>query len=196
MAYVIKSTKKNVNLPYLPKDGTLKSGGHVVLDRYQEKYETELHAILKHVVNEEGNSYPQEDMTSLDDFRAYYLSHDVFVVLDRETEEVLGGFYIKPNFPGRCSHICNAGFIVKTTARGSGIGSFMMENYLLLARDLGYRASFFNLVFVTNKASVNLCRKFGFTEIGVVPQAGNLKDLGYTDALQFYFDLTKREETM
>ena len=191
MAYVIKSVKKDIDLPYLPKPATLRGDRQVVLDRYQDKHETELHEILRYIVNEEGNTYPQEDMTNVEDFRAYYLSHDVFVVLDRDTEEVLAGFYIKPNFPGRCSHICNAGFIVKKTARGLGIGSFMVENYLLLARDLGYRASFFNLVFVTNTASVNLCRKFGFTEIGIVPQAGNLKGVGFTDAIQFYFDLTK-----
>lgn len=138
-----------------------------------------------------GDSYPQEDMTTTKDFRAYYLTHDVYVCLDKKTEEVLGAFYIKPNFPGRCSHICNAGFIVKVSARGRGVGTFMVENYLQIAKDLGYRASFFNLVFVTNESSIKLWRKFGFKEIGRVPNAGNLKGRGYTDALQFYYDLTQ-----
>ena len=191
MAYVIKGGRKDVDLPYLPKAGTLKDGREVVLDRYKDKHEQELFEIVRHIVNEEGDSYPQEDMTNIEDFRAYFLSHEVFVVLDKHTQEVLGGFYIKPNFPGRCSHNCNAGFVAKTTARGAGIGSFMMENYITLARDLGYKASFFNLVFVTNKASVRLCRKYGFTEIGIIPKAGDLKGKGYTDAIQFYLDLTK-----
>lgn len=26
---------------------------------------------------------------------------------------VAGCFYVKPNFPGRCSHVCNGGFIVR-----------------------------------------------------------------------------------
>ncbi|XP_060577637.1 uncharacterized protein LOC132734801 [Ruditapes philippinarum] len=147
--------------------------------------------ILRYIVNEEGDSYPQEDMTSVEDFRAYYLTHDVYVCYDKQTQEVLGAFYIKPNFPGRCSHNCNAGFIVKKSARGRGVGSFMVENYLKIARDLGYRASFFNLVFVTNETSVKMWRKFGFTEIGRVPNAGNLKGRGYTDAIQFHYDLTK-----
>ena len=193
MAYVIKGGRKDVEIPYLPKTGTLKGGKEVVLDRYRDKHESELHDIVRHIVNEEGDSYPQEDMSNVEDFRAYFLSHEVFVVLDKQTEEVLGGFYIKPNFPGRCSHNCNAGFVAKTNARGSGIGSFMMENYLILARDIGYKASFFNLVFVSNKASVRLCRKYGFTEIGIVPKAGNLKGKGYTDAYQFYKDLTNND---
>ena len=103
----------------------------------------------------------------------------------------MGAFYIKPNFPGRCSHICNAGFIVRKEDRGCGIGSFMVEMYLKLAKDLGYKASFFNLVFVSNDTSVKMWRKFGFKEIGRVPNAGNLKGRGFTDALQFYYDLTQ-----
>ena len=31
----------------------------------------------------------------------------------------------------------------------------------------------------------------GFQEIGIVPKAGKLKGIGYTDAIQFYYDLTK-----
>ena len=37
----------------------------------------------------------------------------------------------------------------------------MGECFLPLARDLGYRASFFNLVFVTNKVKVLLLRGDG-----------------------------------
>ena len=138
-----------------------------------------------------GDSYPQEDMTNIEDFRAYYITHDVYVCISDVTREVMGAFYIKPNFPGKCSHICNAGFIVKSSNRGRGIGTFMTELYLKIAKDIGYRASFFNLVFVSNEASIKLWRKFGFQEIGRVPNAGNLKGRGYTDAIQFYYDLTK-----
>ena len=190
MTNAINGLQKTVNLPYLPKSGTLKGDREVVLDKYKDKHEAEFHEIFQCIV-EEGQTYPYLDVTNIDDFRACFLSHDAFVVLDKLTDEVLGGFYVKPNFPGRSSHICNAGFIVKKTARDLGMGSFMMENYLVLARDLGYRASMFNLVFVTNTASVRLCRKFGFRETGLVPQAGNLKGFGYTDAYQFYYDLTK-----
>ncbi|KAL3861229.1 hypothetical protein ACJMK2_007278 [Sinanodonta woodiana] len=195
MAYVIKEKKPLIHLPYLPKDGTLKDGTAVVLDRYCNEYEADLHAILKFIVNEEGDSYPQEDMTDVEDFRAYYLSHDVFICTNKATRELLGAFYVKPNFPGRCSHICNSGFIVKSSARGKGVGTFLAENYLYIARDLGYKASFFNLVFISNKASVGLWRKLGFKEIGRVPKAGNLKGLGYTDALQFYYDLETLPKT-
>ena len=191
MAYVIKSKKSDVVLPYLPISAVVKNNRKVTLDRYADADEPEVHSIMQHIVNVEGDSYPQEDLSDLADFRAYYLSHDVFVCKDSGSGEVLGSFYIKPNFPGRCSHICNAGFAVKVEARGQGIGSFLVQNYLQLARDLGYTASFFNLVFVCNEKSVALWRKFGFEEIGIVPKAGNLKGKGFVDAMQFYYDLTK-----
>ena len=50
--------------------------------------------------------------------------------------------------------------------RSTGIGKFLGEQYILLAKDLHYRASFFNLVFVSNVASVKLWRSLGFVETG------------------------------
>ena len=32
---------------------------------------------------------------------------------------VAGCFYVKPNFPGRCSHVCNGGFIVRSVSKQS-----------------------------------------------------------------------------
>jgi hypothetical protein len=37
---------------------------------------------------------------------------------------------------GRCSHICNAGFITTTAARGKGVGQAMGEAYLEFAPKL------------------------------------------------------------
>ena len=42
----------------------------------------------------------------------------------------LGTFYIKPNYPGRSSHVCNGGFIVTDAARNRGVGRLMGERYL------------------------------------------------------------------
>jgi L-amino acid N-acyltransferase YncA len=67
----------------------------------------------------------------------------------------------------------------------------MGHAFLLLAKDLGYRAAMFNLVFVTNEPSLRLWRALGFREIGRLPNAGNLKGLGYTDAIMFHYDLTQ-----
>lgn len=78
--------------------------------------------LLNHEL-EDGRSWPFEHPLSLDGFRAYFLSHAAFVVRRLEEGEggdsssVLGAFYIKPNFPGRCAHICNGGFITHVAVR-------------------------------------------------------------------------------
>ncbi|XP_077865115.1 uncharacterized protein LOC144351280 [Saccoglossus kowalevskii] len=189
MAYVIAKKKNTDEKPfdYLPKFHTLRDGTEVILDYYDNQDEEETYRILKDIVDD-GQSYPQETMETIQEFKDYYLSHDAFVVRQAQTAEVLGAFYIKPNFPGRCSHLSNAGFIVKPSARRKGIARFMAQNYLYMARDLGYKASMFNLVFVNNEGSLKLWRDLGFVEIGRIPNAGNLKGVGFTDAVQFYYD--------
>ena len=48
--------------------------------------------------------------------------------------EVLGAFYLKPNFLVRCSHICNAGFIVQPVLGGqSNRVSIIAVMYRVLA---------------------------------------------------------------
>ena len=42
----------------------------------------------------------------------------------------LGSFYVKPNYPGRSSHVCNGGFLVTDNERNKGVGRLMGEGYL------------------------------------------------------------------
>lgn len=145
---------------------------------------------------EAGNSYPQETQLDLPGFLAYFLSHDAFAVLSNS--EVAGAFYIKPNYPGRCSHICNGGFLTRNGFRRQGVATLMGTLFIKFAPLLGYRASVFNLVFENNEASVGTWRKLGFTEIGRVPNAGRLKKPEggeeYVDAIMFYYDFVGTEE--
>ena len=195
MAYVMEEHTPCVPVAWLPVTSSLKSGETVELIQLVEKGDTlSKEAItLKDIFNEiieEGQTYPQLGYHDESRFKSYYLSHSTFA-LRLSSGKVIGGFYIKPNFPGRCSHICNAGFIVDKTWRNRGACRFMAEQYKLLAPDLGYRASMFNLVFVSNQGSLHLWESLGFEKIGVIPQAGDLKGIGYQDAVQFYLSFNK-----
>ena len=81
----------------------------VEVDTFREKEWEQGRKLMNDVISE-GKTWPFEalynDTTS---YRSYFLSHSAFVVRDTSSEKVLGAFYIKPNFPGRCSHICNGG---------------------------------------------------------------------------------------
>jgi hypothetical protein len=48
----------------------------------------------------------------------------------------LGSFNIKPNYPGRSSHVCNGAFLVTDAARNRGVGRLMGEGYLEWAPQL------------------------------------------------------------
>ena len=170
--------------------------------RSQEEKEAAWH--LMNIEIQMGQSWPfEEEFKDFASFSRYFLSHSAFVVRVRNLSEksqkfqsivtagVVGCFYVKPNFPGRCSHVCNGGFIVRTEVRGNGIGERMGKAFLPLARDLGYKASFFNLVFVSNGVSDRLWQRLGYTLIGVVPKVAKLKGIdGLVDAKQYYYDLT------
>lgn len=144
------------------------------------------HQMLNHEI-EQGNSYPQEEPLTEAQFRAYFLSHDAFLVRKVSTGQPIACFYVKPNFPGRCSHICNGGFITALPFRRLGVARLMGVQFQRIARDLGYTASFFNLVFVTNVASVELWKSLGFVVTGRVPNAARLKGHELpVDALQIY----------
>ena len=49
---------------------------------------------------------------------------------------ILGAFYIKPNYPGICSHVCNGGFVVHRSYRGLGLGRMMGEAFVGLAKGM------------------------------------------------------------
>jgi ribosomal protein S18 acetylase RimI-like enzyme len=183
----------------LPILKTLKNNVTVSLDWMRLQEQETVRSLLNTVVIE-GQTYPQSQPLSEAEFAAYWLSRDAFVVRAVEAasnleqtvsnqDEILGAFYLKPNFPGRCSHICNAGFIVQPALRGLGIGRFMGEAMLAIAPSRGYRAVMFNLVFATNTPSLQLWESLGFSTIGRIPQAVRLKDNRLVDALMLYRSL-------
>ncbi|WP_228061985.1 GNAT family N-acetyltransferase [[Phormidium] sp. LEGE 05292] len=173
----------------LPIRQELTTGELVELDWMLPEETETVRALLNQVILE-GETYPQLQPVSEVEFAAYWLVKDAFVVRERKTNQISGAFYLKPNFPGRCSHICNAGFIVQPEQRGKGIGKFMGEKMLEIARWRGYIAVMFNLVFETNIPSVKLWQSLGFETIGRIPAAAHLKDGRFVNALMLYRKLS------
>jgi L-amino acid N-acyltransferase YncA len=107
-------------------------------------------------------------------------------VVDRK---VVGSYYLKPNQPGLGAHVCNAGYMVATRARGLGLGRAMGEHSLIEARRLGYRAMQFNIVVTTNAHAVSLWKSLGFHIVGTLPKAFRHSQHGFVDALVMYRSL-------
>ncbi|KIP11247.1 hypothetical protein PHLGIDRAFT_139779 [Phlebiopsis gigantea 11061_1 CR5-6] len=168
---------------------------------------------------ERGLTYPQEvlpgETYTQETFEGYFFAADVIVGIAGEGAApaadgapaalgvddarrgrpweacVAGVYYVKPNYPGRSSHICNAGFLIPSSQRAKGFGSVLARSYLYYGPRLGYEASVFNLVYVNNIASVKLWEKLGFTKAGRIPRAGRLRTADgsgeeFVDAWVFY----------
>jgi GNAT superfamily N-acetyltransferase len=110
----------------------------------------------------------------------------VFVAVDDRTGHILGTYYLRPNFEGPGSHVCNCGYVVSETARGKGVATRMCEHSLAEAASRGYRAMQFNLVVSTNEGAVRLWKKLGFDTIGTLPGAFRHARLGFVDAHIMY----------
>ncbi|KAG5752755.1 hypothetical protein H9Q70_004627 [Fusarium xylarioides] len=157
---------------------------------------------------EGGDTYPMMDPFAADKFGSYWFQNFGAIMLLGDVEraedvvegkdwsrECLGSFYIKPNYPGRSSHVCNAGFLVTDASRNRGVGRLMGEAYLDWAPKLGYTYSVFNLVYETNVASCRIWDALGFKRIGRVKGCGNLRSYPnqLIDAIIYGRDLSPRE---
>ena len=162
---------------------------------------------LMNLIIREGKSWPfEEEFETIDDYRGYFLSHDAFVVRSVEPGldatgrmikpgAVLGAFYCKPNYPGRCAHICNGGFITNPNFRQMGVAKLMGQVFLRAARDLKYKSSYFNLVFKSNESSVALWESLGFERVAVLENAARLEGVeGLDTAYGYRFDLESLEQ--
>jgi hypothetical protein len=151
---------RNLVAHLIPYRSTLKDGRRVEVDFFRHSHATDkpeddewyVGMTQMNIVIRDGRSWPfEEEFKTVEAWRGYFLSHTAFVVraLDDGMDagrnpscqgEILGCFYIKPNFPGRCSHVCNGGFITSAGFRGLGIGTLMGRVFLKTAKDLGYKS--------------------------------------------------------
>jgi GNAT superfamily N-acetyltransferase len=137
---------------------------------FRAEEEDELYAAFAAVV-EEGGGYPQGPPTTREGFRAVWFGPGVAAArVARVDGEFAGAYYLKPNFPGRAGHIANAGYLVVPEKRGRGVGAALGVDSHDVAREHGFDAMMFNLVFESNPAA-RLYERLGFVQIGRIPEA-------------------------
>ncbi|MGH7256189.1 MAG: GNAT family N-acetyltransferase, partial [Nitrospirales bacterium] len=136
-----------------PGEARLKDGTPITLLLADHQDVESLEALYR-VIVEEGTSYPHDRMPDHEDFLDYWIrGKSTVVAYPRDPVrggELLGAFYLKPNWPGRARQVANAGFIVAPQWRNRGLGWLLGATMLEYARQLGYRSVIFNLVFGHN----------------------------------------------
>ena len=140
--------------------------------------------IHKVVVTEETYSF-DPDMTKDEAYKIWVTDPQVSYVVQHD-DIILGTYFLKPNFAGPGSHVCNCGYMVSEDSRGQGIATQLCTHSQHEALALGYKAMLFGAVVSTNKPAIYLWRKLGFDVVGVVPKAFRHKQLGYVDTYIMY----------
>ena len=102
-------------------------------------------AIWNEVV-EQGKAFPQMEGLGMEDGEAFFKEQSYTGIAVNENDEIVGLYILHPNNIGRCGHICNASYAVKSTVRGQGVGRELVTDCLGKAKEIGFRVIQFNAV--------------------------------------------------
>lgn len=143
-------------------------------------------------VVDSGIAFPQMDRLT-EESAAIFFSRQSFtgIAVDGDTGDLLGLYVLHPNNEGRCGHISNASFAVRSDARGRHVGENLVAHCVEKGRELGFRVLQFNAVVKTNHAAIHLYEKLGFVRLGEIPGGFLMKDGTYEDIVLFYKTLTE-----
>ena len=146
--------------------------------------------IISNKFVEDGGAFPQTEPLDDDTGAEFFASQDyTAVAFDTDTAEVVGMYILHPNNVGRCGHICNASYAVRSDMRGKHIGELLVTDCLKKAKELGYKILQFNAVVATNTSALELYKKLGFVQLGVIPGGFLMKDGHYEDIIVHYHTL-------
>lgn len=161
----------------------------ITIRAYQEADVAEAMGIWNEVVRD-GVAFPQvEELTEreADDF--FTSQSYTGVAVDSETGEIVGLYILHPNNVGRCGHICNTSYAVKSGRRGLHIGERLVKDSLAMGARLGFRILQFNAVVASNTHALHLYERLGFTQLGRIPKGFLMKDGHYEDIVLLYIEL-------
>lgn len=91
------------------------------------------------------------------------------IAYDEETDDIVGLYILHPNNVGRCGHICNASYAVKSIQRGKHIGEILVTDCLKKAKEIGYGILQFNAVSQLINMHSNYIKNSALYNSGVIP---------------------------
>ena len=146
-------------------------------------------AVWNEVVKD-GQAFPQEETLDRASGAEFFKSQSFTgVACGADTGEILGLYILHPNNVGRCGHICNASYAVRSDMRGRHIGEMLVTHCMKKAKEIGFGILQFNAVVRTNESALALYKKLGFTQLGVIPRGFRVKDGHYEDIIPHYIEL-------
>lgn len=159
----------------------------MIIRKYREQDLPEMIAIWNEVV-EEGIAFPQEELLNEESGKTFFASQSWCGVAEEEGQ-IFGLYILHPNNVGRCGHICNASYAVRSACRGRHIGEKLVLDCLAKARDLGFGVLQFNAVVESNVHARHLYERLGFIQLGTIPKGFRMKDGHYENICPYYHEL-------
>ena len=157
------------------------------------EYKSQDVAAAREIWNEvvrEGVAFPQVEELTAQEADGFFSSQSYTgIAEDSETGEVVGFYILHPNNVGRCGHIANTSYAVKSSKRGLHIGEQLVKDSLTVGARLGFRLMQFNAVVAANVHALHLYERLGFTRLGTIPQGFLMKDGHYEDIILLYIEL-------
>lgn len=153
-----------------------------------EKKDVSAMADIWNEVVEAGQAFPQEETLTPEEAEKFF-SEQSFTAAAEENGEIVAMYILHPNNVGRCGHICNASYAVRSDMRGKHAGEQLVTHCLHKAKELGFLVLQFNAVVADNAPALALYKKLGFVQLGVIPGGFRKKDGSYADIIPHYFDL-------
>lgn len=160
----------------------------IKIKQYSKKDVSEAIFIWNEVV-EEGVAFPQTELLNEQSGDVFFSSQSYTGVAYDENGKLVGLYILHPNNVGRCGHICNASYAVKSDKRGLHIGEKLVRDCISKARELDFGILQFNAVVRTNERALNLYKKLGFIQLGIIPMGFLMKDGHYEDIIPHYYVL-------
>lgn len=161
----------------------------IAVRKYEKKDLDEMIAIWNEVV-EEGIAFPQEEFLTKETGELFFREQTYCgVAVSKETGEIYGLYILHPNNIGRCGHICNASYAVRSDKRGLHIGEKLVSDCIIQGKKHGFGVMQFNAVVASNIHAKHLYERIGFKPLGVIPKGFRMKDGHYEDICPYYYEL-------
>ncbi len=137
----------------------------------------------------DGIAFPQEEELDEKAGRDFFAAQTYSAVAEDDNGRIVGLYILHPNNVGRCGHICNASYAVRSDVRGLHIGEKLVTDCLCQAENYGYKILQFNAVVASNIHARHLYERLGFVLLGEIPGGFRMKDGHYEDICVYYHKL-------
>ena len=159
----------------------------MIVREYKSSDITAMTEIWNEVVDE-GVAFPQEERLTLKTAEEFFGGQTLSAVCE-DNGEIVGLYILHPNNVGRCGHIANASYAVKSGLRGRRIGEMLVRDCVESCPRYCFRILQFNAVVCDNMPALKLYEKLGFTRLGIIPGGFRRKDGEYVDIIPHYIEI-------